>query len=86
MKEIDFVLQGDVYGSIKTLMGMFNIYFHWCSLHFCVTGDVYGSIEALLGMFSTFDSQLCELRVVHQDVGPVTEADVNLAESLNGKI
>lgn len=52
----------------------------------CFTGDVYGSIEALLGMFSTFDSQLCELRVVHHDVGPVTEADVNLAESLNGKI
>lgn len=44
-----------------------------------------GSIEALLEMFSTFDSQLCELRVVHHEVGPVTEADVNLAESLNGR-
>ncbi|XP_061166347.1 translation initiation factor IF-2, mitochondrial-like [Saccostrea echinata] len=49
-------------------------------------GDVYGSIEALVGMFSTFDSQLCELRVVHQDVGPVGEADLNLAASLKADI
>ena len=49
------------------------------------SADVYGSIEALLGIFSKFDSHLCELRVVHHEVGPVNEADINLAESLNGK-
>lgn len=54
-------------------------------INFPFKADVYGSIEALLEMFSTFDSQLCELRVVHHEVGPVTEADVNLAESLNGR-
>lgn len=57
-----------------------------CYLPIVLKADVYGSIEALLEMFSTFDSQLCELRVVHHEVGPVTEADVNLAESLNAEI
>lgn len=57
-----------------------------CNLPIVLKADVCGSIEALLEMFSTFDSQLCELRVVHHEVGPVTEADVNLAESLNAEI
>lgn len=67
------------YGDLPSTLGE-------CHLPIVLKADVYGSIEALLKMFSKFDSQLCELRVVHHEVGPVTEADVNLAESLKAEI
>nr|XP_022334970.1 uncharacterized protein LOC111131638 [Crassostrea virginica] len=67
------------YGYLPSTLGEYY-------LPIILKADVYGSIEALLGIFSKFDSHLCELRVVHHEVGPVNEADINLAESLNAEV
>ena len=44
-----------------------------------------GSVEAILDTLSTYESDLCELDIVHFGVGMVTETDVEMASSFDGK-
>ncbi|RLU22905.1 hypothetical protein DMN91_005183 [Ooceraea biroi] len=52
-----------------------------------IKGDVAGSVEAILDVFNTYGSDdKCTLSVVHYDVGPVTETDLELAEAFGAII
>lgn len=50
-----------------------------------VKGDVDGSVEALLDALDTYQSDQCRLHIIHYGVGPISEHDVELAKSFNGK-
>lgn len=51
-----------------------------------VKGDVLGSVEAIMDVLDTYsDENKCRLSVVHYGVGPVTETDLELAKTFNGK-
>ena len=50
-----------------------------------IKGDVVGSVEAILDILVTYKSHDdCILDIVHQEVGPVTENDLELAKTFNG--
>ena len=52
-----------------------------------IKGDVAGSVEAILDVLVTYKSHnACLLDIVHQDVGPVTETDLELAKTFNGML
>lgn len=54
-------------------------------LKLIIKGDVNGSVEAILNILGTYKSHhLCEVKVVHYGVGPITETDVDLASTFNG--
>ncbi|XP_043254682.1 translation initiation factor IF-2, mitochondrial isoform X1 [Colletes gigas] len=52
-----------------------------------IKGDVAGSVEAILDLFDTYtDNELCRLNIVHYNIGPVTETDLELAKTFNAII
>lgn len=54
------------------------------SMNIIIKGDVAGSVEALLDIFDTYKcDKICRLNIVHYGVGPVSETDVELAETFN---
>jgi translation initiation factor IF-2 len=64
----------------------------WNCLYFCkwerflFSGDVDGSVEAILDILETYDGNTaCKLDLVHYGVGNVSETDVELADTFNGK-
>jgi translation initiation factor IF-2 len=50
-----------------------------------VTGDVDGSLEAILSILSTYGADQCQLDILHYGVGPVTESDIEMAATFEGK-
>ncbi|VDP42933.1 unnamed protein product [Soboliphyme baturini] len=48
-----------------------------------VKADVDGSLEAILDVFSTYTSEKCWFDLVEVGVGPVTENDIDMAETFN---
>lgn len=56
-------------------------------LNLIIKGDVAGSVEAILDIFDTYpEEKSCHLDVVHYGVGPITETDLELAETFNGNV
>lgn len=52
-----------------------------------VKGDVLGSVEAIMDVLDSYSGEKqCKLSVVHYGVGPVTETDLELARTFDGKI
>ncbi|XP_052767315.1 translation initiation factor IF-2-like isoform X2 [Mya arenaria] len=51
-----------------------------------IKGDVSGSVEAIVDSLQTFNSDLCELDIVHYGVGNVTQGDLDLAAVANADI
>ncbi|XP_033227277.1 translation initiation factor IF-2, mitochondrial isoform X1 [Belonocnema kinseyi] len=52
-----------------------------------IKGDVAGSVEAILDVLVTYTSHnACLLDIVHHEVGPVTETDLELAKTFNAVI
>lgn len=50
-----------------------------------IKGDVAGSVEALLDIFDTYKSDtICRLNIVHYGIGPVTNSDIELADTFEG--
>lgn len=50
-----------------------------------MTGDVDGSLEAILSILSTYGADQCQLDILHYCVGPVTESDIEMAATFEGK-
>lgn len=48
--------------------------------------DVKGSLEAIFNVLDTYQSDLCDLNVVHYDIGEVNQTDIELAETFDGII
>lgn len=51
-----------------------------------IKGDVDGSVEAIIDTLDTYNSDLCEMDLVHFAVGTVTESDIELAKTFNAVI
>jgi translation initiation factor IF-2 len=49
-----------------------------------ITGDVAGSVEAITDTLATFQSNLCDIEILHSGVGDVTPYDIELAELFDG--
>ena len=54
-------------------------------LQFLLTADQSGTLEAVVNMLSTFQSNQIELSIMGTGVGPVSENDLRLAETFDGK-
>ncbi|XP_014468945.1 PREDICTED: translation initiation factor IF-2, mitochondrial [Dinoponera quadriceps] len=53
-------------------------------LNIVIKGDVAGSVETILDVFNTYGSDdKCQLSIVHYGVGPVTETDLQMAETFD---
>ena len=52
----------------------------------CVTGDVLGSLEAISNVLGTFYSNICTVDIMKQDVGDVSESDIQLAQTFAGTV
>lgn len=48
--------------------------------------DVDGSLEAILSCLDSYKSDLCEMKIISSGVGDVTENDVELMKSCEGKL
>lgn len=47
-------------------------------------GDVTGSVEAVIEAIQTFKSDDIMIKIIESGVGPITESDVELADSFEG--
>lgn len=55
-------------------------------INIIIKGDVAGSVEALLDIFDTYKyDTICRLNIVHYGIGPVTNSDIELADTFEGK-
>ena len=64
---------------------MYIVCIHVCICPSLSEGDVAGSVEALIGVLKAHPPEKLDLKVVHSGVGQITDSDVELAASLNGK-
>lgn len=54
-------------------------------INIIIKGDVAGSVEALLDIFDTYKyDTICRLNIVHYGIGPVTNWDIELADTFKG--
>ncbi|KAL1513124.1 hypothetical protein ABEB36_002584 [Hypothenemus hampei] len=53
------------------------------SINVIIKADVDGTLEAILETLDTYEEQDCPLDIVHYGVGPVTQADIDLAKTFN---
>ena len=54
-------------------------------INIIIKGDVAGSVEALLDIFDTYKyDTICRLNIVHYGIGPVTNSDIELADTFEG--
>lgn len=52
-----------------------------------ILGDVNGSLEVLLEILTTYDQEEeCHMCIVDASVGNVTQSDLEIAETFNGKL
>ncbi|KAL3287115.1 hypothetical protein HHI36_001596 [Cryptolaemus montrouzieri] len=56
------------------------------NLSIIIKGDVDGSVEAILDTLDTYDSNLCEMDLVHYGIGPITKGDLDLAQTFKAVI
>ncbi|XP_044763644.1 translation initiation factor IF-2, mitochondrial [Coccinella septempunctata] len=59
---------------------------HRILFNMIIKGDVDGSVEAIIDTLDTYNSNLCEMDLVHFAVGTVTESDIELAKAFNAVI
>ncbi|KAK9309392.1 hypothetical protein QLX08_000883 [Tetragonisca angustula] len=56
-------------------------------INIIIKGDVAGSVEALLDIFDTYKyDTICRLNIVHYGIGPVTNSDIELADTFEAII
>eukprot|EP00058_Branchiostoma_floridae_P027756 XP_002613247.1 hypothetical protein BRAFLDRAFT_118698 [Branchiostoma floridae] len=56
-------------------------------LNIVIRGDVFGSIEAIMDTLASYDCEEdCKLKVIHSDVGAITESDVEMAAAFDGVV
>ncbi|XP_066280409.1 translation initiation factor IF-2, mitochondrial-like [Branchiostoma lanceolatum] len=56
-------------------------------LNIVIRGDVFGSIEAIMDTLASYDCEEdCKLKVIHSDVGAITESDVEMAAAFDGLV
>ncbi|OAD60395.1 Translation initiation factor IF-2, mitochondrial [Eufriesea mexicana] len=56
-------------------------------INIIIKGDTAGSVGTLLDIFNTYTyDRICKLNIVHYDIGPVTNSDIELAEIFNAII
>jgi len=56
------------------------------TLYIVLRADVSGSLEALKGAVAAIRVDGCEVRILHDGVGPITESDINLVASNDGLV
>ncbi|XP_019630698.1 PREDICTED: translation initiation factor IF-2, mitochondrial-like [Branchiostoma belcheri] len=56
-------------------------------LNIVIRGDVFGSIEAIMDTLASYDCEEdCKLKVIHADVGAITESDIEMAAAFDGLV
>ncbi|KAL3317397.1 Translation initiation factor IF-2, mitochondrial [Cichlidogyrus casuarinus] len=51
-----------------------------------VKTDVHGTLEAIQDLLATFPSDICPVNLIYAGVGPLTEAEVDIAQPFNATI
>lgn len=55
------------------------------SLNIILKADVDGTLEAILNTLDTYESEKCKMDLVNYGVGSITETDIELAQTFDGK-